>query len=453
VTTILTKTLSTTHHVSIKSLVYPQFETRGELSECVARFRDWLQNQVIDLEVSAGTPSPTVSPSVHVILCGHSMGGIVAADAVLSIAGDPAIHSSATNAAGNPTDTGTSQNTSTFEPSTLLFPDIKAVLAFDTPYLGISPGVLAHGAETHLQTASSVLDQFGGLGGIFGGNKSSPGGATNYAAAQGAQALKALPPAPSQAGQTGTAASAGGWSWGKIALAAGGAAVIAAGSAAAYSKRKEISEGVGWVGSHLEFVGCLMRPEDLRRRVEKIEKMAGTTDVAVYSGTGSRDPRMQGMERDRERGRGGQIGWVNMFTKLGRGAEYSSNLGVGGGAGVAGHVLGTGQKGRTFCNVPKEERRRGHWVEEVNDQIRDEVGAHMSESFHIDIPIHHHRHRHRHRHRHHHPHHHPHPYLHPITSIIHTIILYNLVLTHTRYVLCRQKPRLPTPPTRHNRVH
>jgi len=33
-----------------------------------------LQNKVIDLEVANGTPSPTVDPSVHVILVGHSMG-------------------------------------------------------------------------------------------------------------------------------------------------------------------------------------------------------------------------------------------------------------------------------------------------------------------------------------------------------------------------------------------
>jgi hypothetical protein len=36
-----------------------------------------LQNVVIDLEVEAGTPSPTVDPSVHVILIGHSMGSVV----------------------------------------------------------------------------------------------------------------------------------------------------------------------------------------------------------------------------------------------------------------------------------------------------------------------------------------------------------------------------------------
>lgn len=37
-----------------------------------------LQNKVIDIEVDNGTPSPTVDPSVHVVLVGHSMGYVSA---------------------------------------------------------------------------------------------------------------------------------------------------------------------------------------------------------------------------------------------------------------------------------------------------------------------------------------------------------------------------------------
>jgi pimeloyl-ACP methyl ester carboxylesterase len=92
--------------VNVQAIVYPRFETRGDLGECVARFRDWyvdvhiiitfgfglgeclliyvsrLLEKVIDIEVTSHTPSPTIDPSVHVILIGHSMGGIVAADAI-----------------------------------------------------------------------------------------------------------------------------------------------------------------------------------------------------------------------------------------------------------------------------------------------------------------------------------------------------------------------------------
>lgn len=66
--------------VTVMTVTYPKFETRGDLQECVGRFKDWLQNKVIDLEVANSTPSPTVDPSVHTILVGHSMGGIVAAE-------------------------------------------------------------------------------------------------------------------------------------------------------------------------------------------------------------------------------------------------------------------------------------------------------------------------------------------------------------------------------------
>ncbi|KAK1913812.1 hypothetical protein P3342_007057 [Pyrenophora teres f. teres] len=69
--------------VTVLAITYPQFETRGDLHECVGRFKEWLQNKVIDLEVANSTPSPTVDPSVRTILVGHSMGGIVAAETLL----------------------------------------------------------------------------------------------------------------------------------------------------------------------------------------------------------------------------------------------------------------------------------------------------------------------------------------------------------------------------------
>jgi hypothetical protein len=120
-----------------------------------------------------------------------------------------------------------------------------------------------------------------------------------------------------------------GWGkWGKLAVI-GGAAVLAAGGTAAYVKRREIGEGVGWATSHLAFVGCLMRPEELRMRVAEVEGVSA----------------------------GAEVGWVNLYTKLGRGADP-----------------GTGAGGRTFCNLPKG----GKWREELNDKASDEVAAHMS---------------------------------------------------------------------------
>ncbi|KFY25228.1 hypothetical protein V493_04752 [Pseudogymnoascus sp. VKM F-4281 (FW-2241)] len=72
-----------------------------------------------------------------------------------------------------------------------------------------------------------------------------------------------------------------------------------------------------------------MRPEELRARVAGVEGVSA----------------------------GSEVGWVNLYTKLGRGAEP-----------------GTATGGRTFCNLPKG----GKWKEELNDKATDEVAAHMN---------------------------------------------------------------------------
>lgn len=38
--------------INVVAIAYPRYETRGDLAECVARFREWLENKVIDLEVT-----------------------------------------------------------------------------------------------------------------------------------------------------------------------------------------------------------------------------------------------------------------------------------------------------------------------------------------------------------------------------------------------------------------
>ncbi|EEY16512.1 conserved hypothetical protein [Verticillium alfalfae VaMs.102] len=141
--------------LNVQVLVYPKYETRGDLGNCVSRFRDWLQEKVIDVEVEAGTSSPTVDPSVRTILIGHSMGGIVAAETVIGLTSDKPIYSE--DGVEKSAQTPTSFNS-------LMFPYVQGVLAFDTPYLGISPGVVAHGAEGHYTAASAAMTQLSGLG-------------------------------------------------------------------------------------------------------------------------------------------------------------------------------------------------------------------------------------------------------------------------------------------------
>lgn len=124
---------------------------------------------------------------------------------------------------------------------------------------------------------------------------------------------------------------------GKYAMFAGAAGAVAAGGAAAYLKKDALSSGWNWVGSHLEFVGCLMRGEELKNRLEKMVALS------------------------KERG----IGFADLHTVLGKGA-------TGGGTG------GGGEEKRTFCNIPKSKQNREYWWPEVNDKAKEETGAHMS---------------------------------------------------------------------------
>ncbi|KAI9783243.1 MAG: hypothetical protein M1839_004083 [Geoglossum umbratile] len=303
--------------INVATIVYPRFETRGELGAAVAKFREWLQNKVIDLEVEAGTPSPTVDPSVHVILIGHSMGGIVAAETAIAIAAEQPL-------------------TQLSETTGLLFPYISGIIAYDTPYLGISPGVIAHGAESHYNTASVALTQLSGLaGGLWGGSTAAKQNSTINK-----EGVKALPaPLESAASaeavrKDGDAAATPTWQrWGKIAMFAGAAGAVAAGGAAAYVKRDQITEGWNWVGGHLEFVGCLMKAEDLKKRVAKMMEL-----VKEF-----------------------EMGFVEFYTVLGKGAN-KGNL----------------EEERTFCVLPQSDLKQ-YFSPAKNEKARDETLAHMSE--------------------------------------------------------------------------
>jgi hypothetical protein len=290
-----------------------------------------LLEKVIDIEVANHTPSPTVDPSVRTILIGHSMGGIVAADTILALTSDPAIDSS--NAKSEPAKQ---------ELNAFMFPYIQGVLAFDTPYLGISPGVVAHGAEEHYNAASSTLTQLSGLTAALWGGKV----ATEGEAKESKKPVAALPAPPV------SESPASAWQkWGKIALYAGAGAVVAAGGAAAYQNRDSITGGWSWVSSHLEFVGCLMKGEELKKRVSGMVTLNKELDV----------------------------GFANLYTRLGKKA-LSRNDGS-----LVGSVIGNQ---RTFCNLPKKDSAP-LWHEAINDLAPDEVQAHMMMFYPKDNPGYH----------------------------------------------------------------
>lgn len=128
---------------------------------------------------------------------------------------------------------------------------------------------------------------------------------------------------------------------------AGAAGAVAAGGAAAYLKRDSITEGWTWVGSHLEFVGCLMRGEELKSRLELV------------------------MQLQEEKG----IGFKDLITVLGKRA-----LGTSPATTVAGgfvEIHGASQE-RTFCNVPKSEKNRKVFERLLIEEAADEMVAHCS---------------------------------------------------------------------------
>ncbi|KAL7791035.1 hypothetical protein V8C37DRAFT_383287 [Trichoderma ceciliae] len=300
--------------ISIKVLVYPKYDTRGDLGDAVSRFRTWLEDKIIDYEVAKGTASPTVEPSIRTVLIGHSMGGIVAAETVMGLASEKPIY----------TEDGIDKSGGRPTFNSLMFPRIQGVLAFDTPYLGIAPGVVAYGAEGHYQTAQSALAQIGSVWKMVGG-----GGGGEAPVASAASALTTKTPATND----------GGWGWGKIAMYGAAASAVAAGSAAAWMNRDHISTGWTWVSSHLEFVGCLARPEALKQRVTYMVKLSSELNV----------------------------GFANLYTRLGKGAESKT-------VSMVGTVLG---KDRTFCVVPSKQPA-GNWIEAINDMAADETTAHIT---------------------------------------------------------------------------
>lgn len=277
------------------------------------------------------------------------MGGIVAAETLFSITSDGPIPVS--NSGPFPPSPGLSSETS----DSFMFPYIQGILAFDTPYLGISPSVIAHGAETHYKTASSAYSAFTEVASVFGYGAVSK---TPPTSSSPGKRPKALLPAPesakdavaaSTAAKDSDAAAAPAWQrWGKYAAFVGAAGAVAAGGAAAYFKSDTITEGWSWIGSHLEFVGCLARAEELKTRLERMVRLQDDKGV----------------------------GFKDLVTMLGKGAQGQSV--------AKGYLEIKGPAGageRTFCTVSRSERNRRVFEKVVIENAANETEAHMSMFF------------------------------------------------------------------------
>ncbi|WRT66132.1 uncharacterized protein IL334_003085 [Kwoniella shivajii] len=121
--------LATTHaSLRVESRVFPAYQTRGELTAATLAFIDWLTELIVQLENEHGAGGG--AGKAKVVLMGHSMGGLLIADAARDVAANT-------------------------REGDIMWPRIVGILAFDTPYLGLHPHTFKH----HLSQAASYVDQ------------------------------------------------------------------------------------------------------------------------------------------------------------------------------------------------------------------------------------------------------------------------------------------------------
>ncbi|THH29141.1 hypothetical protein EUX98_g5046 [Antrodiella citrinella] len=235
-------------NVVVESIVFPSYETKGDLTAAVIRFADWLTNLTVQREVANGVGGG--AGKAKIILCGHSMGGLLAADALIEFV---------------------RTRPDTKAP---LWPNIVACLAYDTPYFGLHPYVFKNSATQAAEYVRSAQNVWSNL--KLGGSSSKAAPAPSSAVAM------AAPPKAASA-----AAGQSVWSkWAPAAYAVGGALVAGAAAGTAYYKREDIGAGYSWATDHMKFVGNLWDENSMRARMGKvlsIEKELGVAFRVFYT--------------------------------------------------------------------------------------------------------------------------------------------------------------------------
>lgn len=304
------------------------------------------------------------------------MGGIIGAETLILLASQklipPPVHTSSKGAE-------LEDSTQKVEMNTFMFPHIQGLLAFDTPFLGIAPGVVSYAAESHHRTAAAAYGAVSNVVSAFGWGGDKRSGSGN---GRGNRQNLGRPSATREADVTSPSADAAAtpsWQrWGKYAMFAGAAGAVAAGGAAAlYANRDHFSAGWGWARSHLEFIGCLARGDELRHRVSALSNIQGKRGVCS----------------------------ANLYTCLGTGAVVISSANGAKMNATAGATSFSRLRSdmRTFCSLPEDvdcdashdptnpldagkpvehsatRLAKGmRWIKCVNNKATDETNAHTS---------------------------------------------------------------------------
>ncbi|GAA5829159.1 hypothetical protein JCM11251_004145 [Rhodosporidiobolus azoricus] len=239
--------------VEFEPVVYPAYDTRGELVVAVDNHVAWLTELVAEktaLWKEKGGTGP-----VRVILLGHSMGGLVISDTLLSTL-----------------------------PSASL--PILGIIAYDSPLLGLNPKVFKSTFDKALDYASKGQTALAALGGAYGLFRGATGGKTaqqpaaststssasssrsSSKARSSASTSEAVIPPPAE-----SPSATPGSNWFSLPYLVGaGIAGLAAAGGAAYYNRDVLAQHWSWATSHLSFVGELWKTDELERRLEGVVK-------------------------------------------------------------------------------------------------------------------------------------------------------------------------------------
>lgn len=199
--------LETHPRLQVEAAIYPTYETRGSLGGAVDALVAWLATLVAEYE-------STHRKHFGVVLCGHSMGGIVCLDAARTIR---------------------SQGEGAW-------PCVCGVVAYDTPFLGVHPHVFKHQLSTYQQYVDSAVKASSMLAPITGG-------------------IAAWWSAPSSGAARMSTAT-----WIGVGAAAATAAIGTAATAAVH-RSDAIQDAYRWVWEHLMFVRHLWDSEALTSRM------------------------------------------------------------------------------------------------------------------------------------------------------------------------------------------
>ncbi|WWC70424.1 uncharacterized protein I206_104375 [Kwoniella pini CBS 10737] len=274
--------LATTHpSLKVESRVFPAYQTRGELTAATLAFVDWLTELVVNLENDHGAGGG--AGKAKVVLMGHSMGGLLIADAARDIA----------------------SNTREGE---MTWPRIVGILAFDTPYLGLHPPSCAPLQKHHLSQAASYVDQARSIASTVGmlspmalglgfgkfGKKSEetpeagPSGTSRSTApinknGKGKQSESAVLSETTSSTTESTATTTSNSFWSKIPAIVppstktmyglGAAALGAVALGTAYYRREDFVTGWKWGYDHMTFVRNLWDDDGMKGRLVAIHEL------------------------------------------------------------------------------------------------------------------------------------------------------------------------------------